>query len=105
MVYGQWARAARHRLTILAGGAIIASLIVAPIAAWPQSGTQAPVQKAEGAVEDDHSYLPPSMRGAHVAAEASPVSAGPPKATRTAHRRARRAPRYAAASGWGLFDD
>jgi hypothetical protein len=90
-------------MKVIVRGAIVASLIGAPTAAWSQSGAlategAAPVQKTEAANEDDHSYLPPSMRGAHVGAEAAPVAAGPPKANRTAHRRVRRAPRYADAS-------
>ena len=110
MVYEQWTRAVRHKMKVIVRGAIVASLIGAPTAAWSQSGAlategAAPVQKTEAANEDDHSYLPPSMRGAHVGAEAAPVAAGPPKANRTAHRRVRRAPRYADASGWGLFGD
>ena len=110
MVYGQWTRATRHKMQVMVKGAIFASLIVAPTGAWSQSEPlapegAAPVQKSEAANEDDHSYLPPSMRDAHVVAEAAPVAAGPTKANRTAHRRVRRAPRYADASGWGLFGD
>lgn len=110
MVYGRWTTEARHKMKVMVRRAIVASLIVAPTVAWSQSEAlapegAAPVQKTEAANEDDRSYLPPSMRGVHVVAEAAPIPARPPRAKRTAHRRVRRAPRYADASGWGFFGD
>jgi hypothetical protein len=102
MVYGRLTAAVRRKTGLLARGAIIAGLIAVPNTAWPQAlEGVAPVQKTEAAIED-HSYLPPSMRGEYLPPNAVPAAA-PQKAARRAKSRAKRERRYAQASAWGFF--
>ena len=101
MVYAQLTAAVRRKIEFLARGAIVAALIAVPNTAWPQAQEGvAPAQKTEAAIED-HSYLPPSMRGEYLPPNAVPA-AGLQKAARRAKSRAKRARRYAQASGWGF---
>ena len=102
MVYAQLTAAVRRKIEFLARGAIVAALIAVPNMAWPQAQEDvAPVQKTEAAIED-HSYLPPSMRGEYLPPNAVPA-AGLQKAAKKAKSHAKRARRYAQASGWGFF--
>jgi hypothetical protein len=103
-----------RKITSLCG--ILAGLIAAPAVAGAQSAPSqekagAPPQlETESAKVDDHSYLPPWMRGEAAAADAGKQAArAADKSARRAktatHRRMKRGPRYAQAArtGWEFF--
>jgi hypothetical protein len=102
MVSAQLTAAVRRKIGFVARGAVIAGLIAAPNAVWPQTQEGvAPLQNTEAAI-DDRSYLPPWMRGEYLPPNAVQAP-GPQKPDRRTKSRAKRERRYAQGSVWGFF--
>ena len=99
-VTGRLITAVRFRIKLLAEAAIIAGLSAICGPAWTQ--TQEAAAEVQKAAIEDHSYLPSSMRGKNLPANAVPP-ASPRKEAKRAQRRVKR--RYTEASEWSLFGD